>query len=219
MKEINANRFFWDSHWLEIWKNHLCSSLGPDRGSVAMDYRSTLIYCGGYESLPQYCSFSSWNNVDRVGLFPLIFFCPAGVCSQCWMWRGGACGHAGERHHHTPRYAGCARSDETLFLLVWQTQLYISVVEYCTQCSWCRYNFLFGCASGSDFPFCNEAGTDFHFFDDPDRTFILMAIRIGFSILISNKLFGSRSDLSGIVSKWFGCIPGQFQMQRRVIPL
>jgi hypothetical protein len=22
-KEINANRFFWDSHWLEIWKNHL----------------------------------------------------------------------------------------------------------------------------------------------------------------------------------------------------
>jgi len=22
LKEINANRFFWDSHWLEIWKNH-----------------------------------------------------------------------------------------------------------------------------------------------------------------------------------------------------
>ncbi len=21
-KDINANRFFWDSHWLEIWKNH-----------------------------------------------------------------------------------------------------------------------------------------------------------------------------------------------------
>ncbi len=21
--EINANRFFWDSHWLEIWSNHL----------------------------------------------------------------------------------------------------------------------------------------------------------------------------------------------------
>ena len=21
-KEINANRFFWDSHWLEIWSNH-----------------------------------------------------------------------------------------------------------------------------------------------------------------------------------------------------
>ncbi len=25
-KEIIANRFFWDSHWLEIWKNHLCVS-------------------------------------------------------------------------------------------------------------------------------------------------------------------------------------------------
>jgi hypothetical protein len=23
-KEINANRFFWDSHWLEIWSNHFC---------------------------------------------------------------------------------------------------------------------------------------------------------------------------------------------------
>ncbi len=23
-KQINANRFFWDSHWLEIWSNHFC---------------------------------------------------------------------------------------------------------------------------------------------------------------------------------------------------
>jgi hypothetical protein len=29
-KEINANRFFWDSHWLEIWKNHLGLSMGPN---------------------------------------------------------------------------------------------------------------------------------------------------------------------------------------------
>jgi len=36
-KEINANWFFWDSHWLEIWKNHLCPSIGPNGGSVAMD--------------------------------------------------------------------------------------------------------------------------------------------------------------------------------------
>ncbi len=28
-KEINAN-----SHWLEIWKNHLRPSMGPNRGSV-----------------------------------------------------------------------------------------------------------------------------------------------------------------------------------------
>jgi hypothetical protein len=36
-KEMNANRFFWDSHWLEIWKNHLCPSMGANGGSVAMD--------------------------------------------------------------------------------------------------------------------------------------------------------------------------------------
>jgi hypothetical protein len=37
-KEKSANRFFWDSHWLEIWSNmHLCPSMGPNGGSVAMD--------------------------------------------------------------------------------------------------------------------------------------------------------------------------------------
>jgi hypothetical protein len=36
-KEINAIRFFWDSHWLEIWSNHFYPSMGPNGGSVAMD--------------------------------------------------------------------------------------------------------------------------------------------------------------------------------------
>jgi hypothetical protein len=36
-KELNANRLFWDSHWLEIWSNHFCPSMGPNGGSVAMD--------------------------------------------------------------------------------------------------------------------------------------------------------------------------------------
>ncbi len=36
-KEMNANRFLWDSHWLEIWSNHFCPSMGPNGGSVAMD--------------------------------------------------------------------------------------------------------------------------------------------------------------------------------------
>jgi hypothetical protein len=38
-KEMNAiaNRFYRDSHWLEIWKNHLCLSMGPDGRSVAPD--------------------------------------------------------------------------------------------------------------------------------------------------------------------------------------
>jgi hypothetical protein len=34
---VNASRFFWDSHWLEIWKNHLCPSMGLNGGSVAVD--------------------------------------------------------------------------------------------------------------------------------------------------------------------------------------
>jgi hypothetical protein len=33
-KEINANRFFRDANWLEIWKNHFCPSMGPNGGSV-----------------------------------------------------------------------------------------------------------------------------------------------------------------------------------------
>ncbi len=36
-KELNANGFFWDSHWLEIWSNHFCPTMGPNGGSVAMD--------------------------------------------------------------------------------------------------------------------------------------------------------------------------------------
>jgi hypothetical protein len=36
-KEMNANRFFWDYHWLEIWSNHFYPSMGPNGGSVAMD--------------------------------------------------------------------------------------------------------------------------------------------------------------------------------------
>jgi hypothetical protein len=48
-KEINANRFFWDSHWLEIWSNHFCPSMGPNGGSVAMDSAlHTVFYWGLY---------------------------------------------------------------------------------------------------------------------------------------------------------------------------
>jgi hypothetical protein len=36
-KEMNANRFFCNSHWLEIWSNHFYPSMGPNGGSVAMD--------------------------------------------------------------------------------------------------------------------------------------------------------------------------------------
>ncbi len=50
-KEINANRFFCDSHWLEIWSNHLCPSMTPNGGSVAMDsanlWHKPLFLAGG----------------------------------------------------------------------------------------------------------------------------------------------------------------------------
>ncbi len=35
-KEMIANRFFLNSHWLEIWSNHFCPSMGPNGGIVAM---------------------------------------------------------------------------------------------------------------------------------------------------------------------------------------
>jgi hypothetical protein len=35
-KEMIANRFFWNSYWLEIWSNHFCPSMGPNGGIVAM---------------------------------------------------------------------------------------------------------------------------------------------------------------------------------------
>ncbi len=36
-KYISAIRFCWDSHWLEIWSNHFCLSMGPNGGSVSVD--------------------------------------------------------------------------------------------------------------------------------------------------------------------------------------
>jgi hypothetical protein len=47
-KEMNANRFFLDSHWLEIWSNHFYPSMGPNGRSVAMD--------SGGKMRAQYCS-------------------------------------------------------------------------------------------------------------------------------------------------------------------
>jgi hypothetical protein len=39
-KEMNINRFFWDSHWPEIWSKNFCPFIGPNGGSVAMDSES-----------------------------------------------------------------------------------------------------------------------------------------------------------------------------------
>jgi hypothetical protein len=55
--DMNANRFFEDSHWLEIWSNHFSLSMGPNGGSVAMDSYSVRS-CGDpvAKSGPPWCS-------------------------------------------------------------------------------------------------------------------------------------------------------------------
>jgi hypothetical protein len=44
-KEMNANRFFWDSHWLEIWSNNFYPSMGLNGGSVATDSDAANLSC------------------------------------------------------------------------------------------------------------------------------------------------------------------------------
>ncbi len=49
-KEMNANRFFYDSHWLEILSIHFCPSMGPNEGSVAMNLETIEREWGRYKS-------------------------------------------------------------------------------------------------------------------------------------------------------------------------
>jgi hypothetical protein len=51
-KEINANRFLRGPRWVEIWKNHLCPSMGPNGGSVAMDSGRCMCVCKTIHPLP-----------------------------------------------------------------------------------------------------------------------------------------------------------------------
>jgi hypothetical protein len=58
-KYINANWFFWDSHWLEIWSNHFCPSMGLNGGSVATDSDLLLLQS-------QRCSLLEvWNPIEN----------------------------------------------------------------------------------------------------------------------------------------------------------
>ncbi len=66
-KEMNAYRFFRDYHWLEIWKNHLCPSMGPNGWSVAMDF---LLGCPRKK---QKKHFGSNRNKPKQDLFRLCF--------------------------------------------------------------------------------------------------------------------------------------------------
>ncbi len=86
-KEMNANRFFWDSHWLEIWSNHFYPSMGPNGVSVAMDsgiYSSTLS-----PWIEQNTDSHSQPNSVRLSVsmsVPYYFFIP---WDRLAGWRGG----------------------------------------------------------------------------------------------------------------------------------
>jgi hypothetical protein len=85
-KEMNANRFFWDSHWLEIWsKNHFCPSMGPNGGSVATDSglkcharggttETTFHYCWRVKSSFELVgNWFEWNlPATHLSLLPLV---------------------------------------------------------------------------------------------------------------------------------------------------
>jgi hypothetical protein len=60
-KEINANRIFWDSHWLEIWSNYLSPSMGQNGGSVAMGPVP-------YRNISGLARFSANESPRRTGL-------------------------------------------------------------------------------------------------------------------------------------------------------
>jgi hypothetical protein len=59
-KEMNANRFFCDSHWLEIWSNHFYPSMGPNGVSVAMDSGYRVMY-NGITGLSTKQTWKSWG--------------------------------------------------------------------------------------------------------------------------------------------------------------
>jgi hypothetical protein len=93
-KWIYANRFLWDAHWLEIRSNHLCPSMGPNGGSVAM-------YSGDRRLLPEpvgtglaYVTLAvEWPMATQeTGGSFLSQFEPVWVTLP-WLWTG----HTGEK--------------------------------------------------------------------------------------------------------------------------
>jgi hypothetical protein len=67
-KYINANRFFWDSHWLEIWSNHFCPSMGLNGGSVATDSGLQNLRLGEMFSKKSFNYIGIWMSA-RVPIF------------------------------------------------------------------------------------------------------------------------------------------------------
>ncbi len=72
-KDLNANRFFQDSHWLEIQSNHLCPSMGPNGGSVAIYGLCSLLI--NYHMLPHVTSFTTCHRTKIKGKSTTLFSC------------------------------------------------------------------------------------------------------------------------------------------------
>jgi hypothetical protein len=70
--------FAWDSHWLEIWSKHLCPSMGPNGGSVAMNsvgytqvhgrmnYKDTKPYMSAFLSVDLLTEFAAFCLTDFI---------------------------------------------------------------------------------------------------------------------------------------------------------
>jgi hypothetical protein len=86
-KDMNANRFFWESHWLEIWSNHFCTSMGPNGGTVALDsgWLEGVGFCTDGRAIPPTACLFHTVPVALAGAAQLradgIFSCCK--CSKC----------------------------------------------------------------------------------------------------------------------------------------
>ncbi len=79
-KEINANRFFWDSHWLEIWSNHQTTYFPLwDRMEGACLWAPFMSY-----HLWTIAPFALTFEIMQVHVYTFICrLCNKGFCSGC----------------------------------------------------------------------------------------------------------------------------------------
>jgi hypothetical protein len=72
LKEMNANRFFWDSHWLEIWSNHFYPSMGPNGGSVAMDSGASIVKTTFFSNIKLFIFLSQLSSLWFFEVFHIL---------------------------------------------------------------------------------------------------------------------------------------------------
>ncbi len=72
--------------WLEIWKNHLCPSMGLNGGSVAMDSVVPEHYLCTYTS-PLQWQYAWVSNMDYNQLYPYILHTRRGWITMHSLWK------------------------------------------------------------------------------------------------------------------------------------